>query len=205
MHKFFVGKRGDSQISTDLLTAMFRQRHEVFYERLGWEVSSENGLEHDEFDDDHTVYVIARNLKTRDVDASWRIRPTTVPYMLQKTFPQLLGTEPAPMNSKTWEVSRFAVCNTPYAPGITQMGELSQDLLALTVQYGADHGIGSFIWVTSVSVERLGTKLGYRPRRFGPPLRIGKVLSVAGEMQVDATARQIAIQRLQQHISREAA
>ena len=205
MHKFFVGKRGDSQISTDLLTAMFRQRHEVFYERLGWEVPSKNGLERDEFDDDHTVYIIARNLETRNVDASWRIRPTTVPYMLQKTFPQLLGAAPAPVSPKIWEVSRFAVCNTPYASGITQMGELSQDLLALTVRYGSDHGIDSYIWVTSVSVERLGTKLGYRPRRFAPPLRIGKVLSVAGEMHVDATARRIASERLQQHIAREAA
>lgn len=205
MHKFFVGKRGDSHISTDLITAMFRQRHQVFYERLGWDVTSRNGLEQDEFDDQNTVYVIARNLQTREVDASWRLRPTNTPYMLKNTFPQLLGKASAPNDCKTWEISRFAVRNNPYEGSISQMCSLSQDLFALTVQYAVDQSISNYVWVTSVGVERLGTKLGYRPERLGPPLRIGKVMSVAGRIGIDDVAHHIAMQRLTYQIAQEAA
>ena len=205
MHKFFVGKRGDSHITSDLLKAMFRQRHEVFYERLGWDVTSQNGMEQDEFDDQNTVYVIARNLQTREVDASWRLRSTDTPYMLKDTFPQLMGGKPLPEDSKTWEISRFAVRNNPYEGTVSQMCSLSQDLFALTIQYAVDHSIANYIWVTSVGVERLGTKLGYRPDRLGPPLRIGKVLSVAGRIGVDNIAHQIAIQRLHSQVAQEAA
>lgn len=205
MHKFFVGKRGDSHISADLLTAMFRQRHQVFYERLGWDVTSRDGLEEDEFDDQDTVYVIARNLQTREVDASWRLRPTNTPYMLKCTFPQLLGGTPSPEDPRTWEISRFAVRTNPYEGAVSQMCGLSQDLFALTVQYAADHSIANYIWVTSVGVERLGIKLGYQPKRLAPPLRIGKVLSVAGQIRVDGLAHQIAIERLQYQVAQEAA
>lgn len=205
MHKFFVGKRSDSQISTDLITAMFRQRHQVFYERLGWDVTSRNGLEQDEFDDQNTVYVIARNLQTREVDASWRLRPTSAPYMLKNTFPQLLGGVSAPNDCKTWEISRFAVRTNPYEGSVSQMCGLSQDLFALTVQYAVDHSISNYVWVTSVGVERLGIKLGYRPERLGPPLRIGKVMSVAGKIGIDDVAHHIAMQRLTYQVAQEAA
>lgn len=205
MHKFFIGHAGRGQINADLTQAMFRQRHEVFHERLGWDVSSKDGLERDEFDDEKTVYVIAKDLVTQKVDASWRLRPTTSPYMLRDTFPQLLDGQKAPVESTVWEISRFAVVNTPYAGGISRMGELSQDLLAHTVDYAAQHGICKYVWVTGVSVERLGKKLGYRPRRLGPPQQIGSVLCIAEEISIDEHVKSIATQRLHHNQMLEAA
>ncbi len=40
---------------------------------------------------------------------SWRLLPTTGPYMLRDVFPQLLHGVAAPAAADTWEISRFAV------------------------------------------------------------------------------------------------
>jgi len=42
-----------------LIDGMFRLRHTVFRERLGWEVASKDSREQDEFDDCDPMYVIA--------------------------------------------------------------------------------------------------------------------------------------------------
>lgn len=196
MHKFYVGRLKDGQISPELASRMFRMRHRIFRERLGWDVCSVAGLERDEFDDATTVYVIAKNLNSGEVDASWRLRPTTERYMLRDTFPQLLYRKDAPADEKIWEVSRFAVstmCKDDRSYGFT---ELTQDLVARTVEFGLTKEIRSFVWVCSAGVERLALRLGYRPRRFGPPLHIGSVLSVAAELPIDALTCEIALRRL---------
>lgn len=198
MHKFFVGTLSDGGISSDLATAMFRQRHEVFHERLGWDVKSRGGLEIDEFDNDDSVYVIAKNLNNQQVEASWRLRPTSKSYMLKDTFPCLLHGKAAPQSADVWEVSRFAVVNTPYSDSdaACNFGELTQDLVANTVQLALQRGIKRYVWVTSVGVERLALKLGYRPVRIGPPVRLGRVLSVAAELPIDENTMSIAGNRL---------
>lgn len=201
MHRFIIGRLGQTGFPDELATAMFRQRHEIFCERLGWDVRSVGGLERDEFDDADTVYIVARNLATQRVDASWRLRPTTLPNMLRDTFPGLLHGQPAPCDDRVWEVSRFAVAHSPYEEyeeGVCSFGALTQDLVATTVDYAMRSGIRGYVWVTSVGVERLALKLGYRPRRLGRPLRLGKVLSVAAHLPIDRNTCELALQRLGQ-------
>src|ERR1700716_3981750 len=88
------------------LEGMFRLRHEVFKERLAWEVGSQNGRERDMFDDLDPVYIVCE--EGNDVLGSWRLLPTTKPYMLKDVFPELLYGMPAPEAPDVWEISRFA-------------------------------------------------------------------------------------------------
>ena len=44
-----------------------------------------------------------------EIIGGWRLRPTTLPYMMKDVFPQLLGGTPAPVRPDIWEISRFAV------------------------------------------------------------------------------------------------
>ena len=133
MHRFVIGRlNGDGALPSSFIHSMYRLRYRVFHERLSWEVKVSEGREFDEFDDDQAVYVLGINDATGEVDASWRLRPTTTPYMLKDTFPQLLD-RPAPESKMVWEVSRFAVVNTPYAePGAGTFGDLTRDLVAHT-------------------------------------------------------------------------
>jgi len=196
MHRFVVGRLGDRGISPDLIRQVFELRHHVFHERLQWDVRSTNGQERDEFDDDATVYIIAKDIQTGRVEGCWRLRPTTGPYMLKNIFPGLLHGQPAPEDECVWEVSRFAVVNASDDGNPYGFSELTQDLVAKTVEYGVKNGITAFVWVCSTAVERLSLRLGYQPKRLGEPMLIGTVRSVASKISIDKNTSSIAAKRL---------
>src|ERR1700749_3899636 len=89
------------------LDGMFRLRHEVFKERLDWEVGSAAGKERDMFDDLDPVYIVCES--AGEVLGSWRLLPTTKPYMLKDVFPELLYGMPAPEAPDICVIRRFAV------------------------------------------------------------------------------------------------
>ncbi len=72
------------------LDQIFRLRHRVFKQRLDWDVASVDGRERDAFDDLDPVYLFGRG-PTGEVNATWRLLPTTGPNMLRDSFAHLLG------------------------------------------------------------------------------------------------------------------
>lgn len=198
MHSFHAGTLGGpGALPVEIIDRMFRLRFQVFHERLNWEVKVEEGREKDEFDDDQSIYIVGVDDQTASVDAAWRLRPTSVPYMLKDTFPMLLQGRPAPCLPRVWEVSRFAVVNTPYADsGAGSFGTLTRDLVAHTIHHAMQQGISSFIWVTSLGVERMARKIGYRLQRWGAPRMIGRVNCVVNEIGIDAHAIALADHQL---------
>lgn len=172
---------------------MYRLRYEVFHRRLGWDVRVENGLEQDQFDDPDSVYMVATD-RDEHVCGGWRLRPTTRHYMLSDIFPQLLNGQPAPRHRHIWEISRFAV-DTSVASRTAgfSMGETARKLVRDTVQFAVDNRIGQYVLVTSVAVERLLGSTGLVLHRFGPPIKIGRVWSVACWVDIDAHTRHVAL------------
>ncbi|MGH8612642.1 MAG: acyl-homoserine-lactone synthase [Gammaproteobacteria bacterium] len=181
MGQVLMGKPTDERIDRSVLEEMFRLRHTVFRERLGWEVSGAQGQERDPYDDLAPVYIIARN-DQRKVEGCWRILSTTGPYMLKDTFPELLRGEPAPTDPNVWELSRFAVNPVSrFDCRQAHFGCVTLNLMRSLADFARDHGVQSFVTVTSVALERMMRKMGIPLRRFGDgkALRIGTVLSVA--------------------------
>lgn len=188
MRKLFIGRIGDGGISKDLAIDMFRLRHQVICEKLRWQPVRPDGLETDEYDDEHSVYFVLKDLTTQRVDASWRMRPTSQPYMLDRSFSHLLDGVEAPHTKRVWEVSRFVASESATSGVRFSLGDASRELLAQTILNAQRFDVASYVWVTTVSLERLGTRLGYRPQRLGPPRRIGDVLCVAERIDVDAAS-----------------
>ncbi len=170
------------------LTDVFRFRHQVFYERLGWEVGSRQGMEYDRFDELEPVHMFSRNANGR-IEACWRLLPTTGPYMLEAVFPQLLRGEAAPKAPSIWEISRFAVVPEENS-GREQASicSLTFDMLRAGVDFALENGITHYVFVTSVAVERLLKRAGLGIHRFGDgkAQQVGKVLSVACWIDIDA-------------------
>ncbi len=54
-----AGTLGD--LTPELMTALARYRCQVFVEKLGWKLTTQEGLEFDQFDRPDTLYVVARN------------------------------------------------------------------------------------------------------------------------------------------------
>lgn len=171
--------------------AMYRLRYQVFHQRLGWDVKVCNGLERDRFDNDHAVYMVTTDI-TKVLSGGWRLLPTTRDYMLSDVFPQLLRGERTPRDRRIWEISRFAVDTKERADTAAfSLGQTAGLLLVDAVRFALENNITRYVLVTSVAVERLLIGTGILIHRFGPPTRIGRVMSVACWVDIDAHTRRV--------------
>lgn len=208
MHSIILGRTGDPGLDQLATASMYRFRHKVFSQRLGWEVASCNDMEIDVFDAADPCYMLVRD-QNADVVGCWRLLPTTGPYMLKDTFAQLLCGEDAPRTKRIWECSRFAVESS-------ETGDLAQATLSpvtfamirAVYDFAVREGIDEYVMVTSVSLERLLRRLGIPIERFGDghAQRVGKVLSVACRVAInDAFFRVVYPDWVYAHHSEEAA
>jgi acyl homoserine lactone synthase len=154
------------ELSGRLRDALGCYRHQVFIERLGWDVSSTSLLperEFDQFDHDGTLHIIALDQQAQ-VRGCARLLPTREPYLLGEVFGYLCRESP-PVDATVWEISRFAA-GDEYNPG-----------LAMRVFWHSLHsawlmGAKSVVAVTSLSLERYFLRNGVLLSRLGEPRRI---------------------------------
>ena len=191
MIQIIDGTLPDRRFADQYAEQMFRLRFKVFHERLRWDVSVKDGLEVDQFDDSDSVYLLA-TLEQKIVRGGWRLRPTTRPYMMRDVFPGLLSGSTAPVDRRIWEISRFAVDTDEEIGRSFGFGEVSRHLVVETIRFAAKHNINQYVMVVSVAVERLLCGFGLKLQRFAPPQRIGRVMSVAVWLDIDAHARNLA-------------
>ena len=195
-----TGHSHEPALTPALVDSMHVLRSEVFFDRLQWEVTSENGRERDWFDRLDPRYMIVRDSNEPDVAlGSWRLLPTTGPYMLKDVFPELLHGAPAPCAANIWEISRFAVSKVDRGVGFG-FNEVPLALIRAVVLYARSHGISEFVAVTSVGVERLLRKAGLVLERLGPAIQIGDVRAVAFRAPMDEAAEKAVCRTVQTHL-----
>lgn len=178
MSEIVLARNGEKGIDREVMNSMFRLRHAVFSERLRWDVKSENGMERDQFDQCDPIYVLVKEDSGEVVGMS-RLLPTTGPYMMKDVFHQLLHGKPAPHDPAVWEISRFAFTQAkPHSKGFG-FSEIPLRVLETAIYFGQDHGIRYYVAVVSTAIERMLRIMGLELHRFGPPVRIGSVMTVA--------------------------
>lgn len=192
----YFGKADEHNYDHSILFDMFRFRHKIFHDRLQWDVNSLHGMEYDEFDILNPYHMIATDENNR-VEACWRIMPTTGPYMLKDTFPQLLRGDTAPQQDNVWELSRFAVAPTEKSGhGQAILNDLTFRMFRRSYEFALSMGITSYVTVTSAAVERMLTHAGFPMRRFGDgkSQKVGKVTTVACWMDINEQYRKAAFE-----------
>jgi len=178
------------QLVYEDMLGMHRLRYEVFAKRLGWDVSTENGMERDQFDEiEQAAFVLAKSPEGC-VDACSRILPTTGPYMLRDVFPELLQGQPAPMSDDCWELSRFAVATDRTGTGNASFGPISRAMMVESASFAMERGINRYVTVTTPIMERMLKHQGLHIHRLGPPIRMGVATGVACMIEVDAISLQ---------------
>lgn len=178
----------ESEARTDpLVNEVFRLRHEIFIDRLEWDIESNDGLERDHFDDLEPYHIAVKN-SVGSVDGCWRALPTTGEYMLKDVFPELLQGEAAPCLGDVWEISRFAVRKGSSSSTYGYMSAVTIDLVRSFHEFALRKGIRAYVTVTTVACERLLRQLGVSCRRLGDAnvMQIGKERSVALWINVDS-------------------
>ncbi len=168
----------------DKLDAMFALRHRVFHERLGWDVNSRGGRERDVYDLHNPVYLLATD-EHGTVHGTWRLLPTTGPYMLRDVFGDVFADLDKPADPFVWEISRFAV--EPGPTGEDRRGALNRltsELFVGLVEWALLFGIREVVTVHDIRVARLLNHLGVQPKSSSDPHRIGETVAVAGRFEV---------------------
>lgn len=136
----------DNHLAADnrpLLRSMFADRKRLFVDLFGWDVPVIDGqYEIDQFDNAHTIYVIAANSDGAH-EASIRLFPSVQPHMLGTLFPHLcpLGV---PVDEATWESTRLCL---PQRHGAERRRMLRNMLFAAMVDVALERGIQRYTGV----------------------------------------------------------
>ncbi|MDE8342791.1 MAG: acyl-homoserine-lactone synthase [Acidocella sp.] len=178
----------DNRSQPALMVAMHQLRYRVFKQRLDWEVAVSGGMEIDPFDIVDPVYLAVLDRQENLVGAT-RLLPTQGPNMLADTFPMLLHGAPMPCGPDIWEVSRLCV-DTEAASTLAEGGlrMATHTLVTAIGEWGHAAGVTRFVCATDLYIERILRRAGCRVSRLGAPMRIGKAMSVACNLEVCADA-----------------
>ena len=176
----------DSLVFEKYADSMFELRHMVFKEKLNWEVDSTENKEIDDYDNAEDVnYVLVTDQKEK-VLGCMRLLPTTGPYMLKNTFPQLAKKVALPQKKEVWEISRFAVDHTQGEKHkLTSFGQTTVMLAKGMCDFAKENNIHSYVGVTTTYVERLIRNLGLSCHRIGDVEYIDKLPVIAIEIIMD--------------------
>lgn len=187
MREMLIGKPSDNVFSSELLRHLYRFRHRIFKEELGWQVSSRCSLELDSYDKLGPVYSVFCHHGS--IIGAFRLLPTTGPYMLRDVFSELLRGEPPPCAGDVWELSRFAVKSVPRTTKAQlTCSEDTFEMLRACYDFSCSNGIRELVLVTSVAIERMlrGVRIPLVRLGDGRPTQLGKVLSVACRVEITA-------------------
>jgi acyl homoserine lactone synthase len=204
MSRIELAQHGDGRLDDATLQAIYRLRHAVFHDRLGWDVTSDHGMEHDEFDQANPIYALARGAHD-EIEGCTRMLPTTGPYMLKDVFPELLAGRPAPQQRDVWEISRFALAEGKSDSSGCGMGSIPMGMVAAAARFARANGICRYVFATTVFLERMLRHCGLHIERLGPSMRIGSVMSVACTLEIDAITEYALFGTLPEHAQRKAA
>jgi acyl homoserine lactone synthase len=97
--------------------------------------------------------------------------------MLENNFSCLLHGQPAKKEMNIWELSRFAlkqVASRSYGFSEATLGAMRS-----LVEWASRERITEFLTVTTVAVYRMMASIGLDVELYGPPIKIGSVMTVA--------------------------
>jgi len=168
-----------------LIDAMYRNRADVFAERLGWDVHVEDGLEFDQFDQANPLYIVSVDPHTGKYRGSTRLLPTTGPNMLRDVFSCLLDDGDEIASATIWEGTRFSV--DPDQDSVRSrkgVSVVTGELLCGAFEIGLMAGLSHIVAVYDARMSRVFDRADCQAELIGRPQRIGKVMTYAGFFEV---------------------
>lgn len=171
---------------SDQIKGMHRLRKIVFKDRLGWDVSDEDGMEIDQFDGYNPEYIVRQD-GSGTVDGCVRLLPTEGPTMVRDVFPMLVDG-PLPCSPRIWESSRFCLDSQPQAATVNGLALGTYELFISMIEFGLARDLDTILTVTDVRIERILKHVGWGFERLGSAQRIGPTRAVAGLLDISVKA-----------------
>lgn len=156
--------KSDQATHTALFEAMHRQRHEIFVEHLGWtDLACPSGLEVDQFDDRHAVYLVAHDGDI--VHGSLRILPAWRRSMLLECWPHAAPTLAAEVDFATWEWTRWCPGSASRPRDLLRA---RRALILEAVAFAQTHGAQRYVTLCETKFVDQLDALGWAPQPLGP-------------------------------------
>lgn len=150
----------------DALEDMFRMRHNVAVQELGWIIPNmDSARDQDEFDHEETIYFVELDSE-RNVIATARLNPTTRPHLMTEVFPELCEFSGVPIGEDIYEYSRFLVKKTGIKRRIYATAQAHISLAI--VEYCLAAKIKHVSWVTYKRSYPLALRM-WKTRPLGLP------------------------------------
>lgn len=129
------------------LDEMFAVRYDVCIRKWGWNVpGAKPDCDKDQFDTEHTIYLIALTDDQSTVLGCCRLNPTTEPYMVPVLWPEACDLIDPPSHPLYWESSRFVVRR---GLGSHEMYmEIMWRLCAAVCEFCVAHNYERIVWYT---------------------------------------------------------
>lgn len=160
------------------IDAMFRNRAEIFAERLGWDVVVKDGHERDEFDRANPLYLVSVDPDTEEYWGSLRLLPTTGPNMLRDVFPRLLDGDTIE-SATIWESSRICTAAHCRSEQNKNSSHVLSELILGIGEVAVAAGLTQIVSVFDARIFRVLKAAGCNPQIIGTPQRIGAVMCYA--------------------------
>lgn len=169
------------------LMEMYHHRKKVFVDQLGWSLPAAGSwLEVDEFDNDHAVYLLARDAADGSHLGSVRLLPTTQPHLLTKVFGSLCPGGP-PVGEDCWEISRL-VTNPDSAAGAMGI-KVHRMLAGALIDFAVANEVRRYTMVIEVSRLPALLAVGWTVTPLSLPARIEGETVQALQIEIDENSR----------------
>jgi N-acyl-L-homoserine lactone synthetase len=156
--------------------AMFRHRHRIFVELLGWRALAQpDGRDIDAFDDGRAQYIIVL-----DADgayrASARLLPTDGPHMLSETFREFVEG-PVPCGPDVFEWTRHAPGDPDWPSEVNEAARLTLHIGIL--EFALKTGITAFTALLEAGLARRARGYGWDCTPLGPTRAYAEGMALA--------------------------
>lgn len=143
-----VTKHNRSQYEAQL-TDMFRLRHRIFVDLLGWkELRREDGLEFDEFDHLDSLYCIVWDTQHEKTTGFLRLSPTLAPSLTAAKYSHKCNFEPIPSGETVYDISRMAV--DPENLSKSEQELVGSQLICGMYEIGLAMDLSNFVGISNV-------------------------------------------------------
>jgi N-acyl-L-homoserine lactone synthetase len=146
---------------------MHHLRCEVFHRELKWTTGLNviGEMEFDEYDQPYSHYIVHLN-SHGEVDATCRLLPTSMPYMIADHYPEFVENIPLPNTNEIWEISRFCASE---AARKQSGGKIVGQLVAAAIEFGLTRGVKNYVALATDNVIPVIKRVaGWDPQPLGP-------------------------------------
>lgn len=177
-----IAKTRRHPLESQVLRSMFEARKQVFVDLLKWDVPVLEGkYEVDQFDDEHSVYLIVADEQGRHMGSA-RLLQTLRPHILDTLFPSLCAAAP-PRGQDVMEITRFCLGRNQNA---RQRLQTRNALVTALVDHGLQEGITAYTGVAELSWLQQILAFGWRCGPLGLPRAVeGRIL---GALRIEISA-----------------